>query len=115
MESISYWTCDTCRGKIENAQDGYVEWTIYRDCNERHRGRNLRLVHHFPASPLRGRNGCQSDPGVEHRWDNGVLHDLPLTDFLGADGLMLLLEMLAEAALPTAAVVEMIKRLHTSR
>ncbi len=41
-----------------------------------------------------------------------MLHDLSLTDFLGPDGLMLLLELIEEKALPTAEVLEMIKRLH---
>ncbi len=41
-----------------------------------------------------------------------MLHDLPLTDFIGSDGLMFLLELIEEKALPTDEVVEMIKRLH---
>jgi hypothetical protein len=41
-----------------------------------------------------------------------TLHDSHLNSFLGTDGLMLLLSMLAEGDLPKEEVLEMIKRLH---
>jgi hypothetical protein len=97
---------------ITSSQDGYIEWIISTDRNGRRRGHGLRLVHQFLASPLGGRNGCQSDPGTVERRYHGLLYDQTLTDFLGADGLMRSVELITKDALPTAEVVEMIKRLH---
>jgi NCAIR mutase (PurE)-related protein len=42
-----------------------------------------------------------------------MLQDAALEDFLGADGLTDLLELLSRGELPQEQVVEMIKRLHT--
>ena len=59
-----------------------------------------------------GRRRCQFNEDHEFRKDKGIVNDLPLKSFLGADGLMLLLSLIAEKRTPTEQVLEMIKRLH---
>ena len=111
--STPTWICDTCQRFIKTPEGGYIEWIVYHR-NGRRYGRSLRLIHHFSASPLDTWTGCQSDPIVVQRRDHGTLYDLSLTDFLGARGYRLLLELLEEKALPTAEVLAMIQRLHGS-
>lgn len=102
------WTCDVCNGVIERVEDGWVEWITIGDTN---RARDLRLVHHMPASPRK--RGCQFNEDDEYSRDNGIVSDLPLSSFVGADGLTQLLMLIDEGELPSASVIEMIKRLHT--
>lgn len=112
MTTTSYWQCDTCQQKIEKPEDGYVEWVIYREPNGRRRGRNLRLVHYFPASPLDTLTGCQSDPNVVRRRENGLLYDQALIDVLGPDSPMCLLELIGEDAMATTEILAMMQRLY---
>jgi hypothetical protein len=110
MKADITWICDTCGELIEEKGKGWVEWLVIRkDKADKPQGRGLRLVHHGSASP-HGR--CQYDGSVEYRRDGGLLHDVPLQDFLGPDGLMRLLSLLAKGELPKDEVLEMIKRLH---
>ena len=102
------WTCDVCEGAIATAEDGWVEWIAYR--GRVRPGRDLRLVHARPASP--NRRGCQFDERQEYDADGGLVHDLSLPDFLGANGLMRLLALIAEESVDRPLVLEMIKRLH---
>lgn len=109
------WICDTCGGLIKNINDGWVEW-IHQTGNGnsgRLIRRDLRLVHHKPASPRRSAHGCQFNEDHEFQKDSGIVGDLPLEDFLGPGGLMHLLAMIeVDEPAFTACVVEMIKRLH---
>ena len=118
------WICDSCGEPIWQAIDGWVQWMSGRDDGKR-TARDLQLVHHLPASPrvpdpkpssaleLRAyAPGCQFDEQVEFAKDKMIVSDLPLTYFLGADGLMELLMMLHENFLPQEVVIEMTKRLH---
>ena len=106
-----YWICDCCGGKIEKAKDGWIEWIIFKD-NEKEAGRDLRLVHHMPASPFDRPNGCQFDQNVEFAKDHGIVNDMSLEYFLGPNGLMQLLIFISENKLPKEEVLEMIKRLY---
>jgi hypothetical protein len=109
-----YWICDTCGEKIENPKDGWVEWIVvgagFRGGIKT--GRDLRLVHHIPASPLGKPYGCQFNGPEERAKDGGIISDLSLEYFLGPDGLMRLLALISEDELPKEEVLEMIKRLH---
>jgi hypothetical protein len=105
-----WWLCDTCGQRIAHPKDGWVEWLV-RFEGPQSVGKGLRLVHHRPASPLIG--GCQYHERQEFALDRSTVHDLPLESFLGDNGLTRLLALLAEARLPQAEVIEMIKRLHT--
>ncbi len=107
------WTCDKCGQPILKVEDGWVEWVRVKSTSDQSSARDLRLVHHKPASPLTSRpSGCQFDEKVEDQKDQGIVGDLPLKEFLGASGLMDLLQLLAEKQLPMEEVLEMIKRLH---
>lgn len=104
------WICDTCGQEIKKVEDGWVEWIIFPG---KEGGRDLRLVHHRPASPAKGAGGkCQFDQDYEYKKDGGIIGDLPLSRFLGPNGLMLLLSFIYEGRLPTSLILEMIKRLH---
>ena len=104
-----YWICDTCGEKIENTKDGWIEWIVVRD--GKRTGRDLRLVHRKPASPLEIPQGCRFDEKAEFSKDRGIVANLPLENFLGSNGLMRLLVFLSENVPPKKDVLEMIKRL----
>lgn len=105
------WFCDQCGDLIKHPKDGWVEWiTFPRAPDEIRPGRDLRLVHHRPASE--SSVGCQFIAAVEHAKDRGSVADLPLRDFLGPDGLARLLGMISGNELPTEVVITMIQRLH---
>jgi len=111
VPETKFWICDTCGERITREEDGWVEWIVARSSAGERRGRHLRLVHHLPASPRRQGAGCQINERQE--CDGGeLINDMSLTDFVGPDGLMHLLEMLAEGTLPKDSVLEMTKRLH---
>lgn len=113
IRPTSTWICDTCGYTIANPEQGWVEWLSCSDAGKR-AGRGLRLVHHFPSSPLRDSagTGCQYNGQVELHRDGMTVSDVPLLDFLGPQGLMDLLAMIAEDELPKEELLEMIKRLH---
>jgi hypothetical protein len=53
--------------------------------------------------------GCEED---EYTRDSGIICDLSLASFVGADGLMPLMALLPEDRVPLEEGLEMIKRLH---
>lgn len=109
---ITTWICDSCGGTIESAQDGWVEWLTSREGKQGFKARGLRLVHHRPSSPRSANAGCQYNEHVEFEQDRSIVGDLPLQNFLPADGLMLLLSFISEGEHPVQDVLKMIKRLH---
>ena len=103
------WICDACGGIIEVAEDGWVEWRKpVKNGKVARRGQDLRLVHHTESPDQESK--CQFD---DHD-PQFIVFDLPLDSFLGSNGLMLLLAMLAECRVRRMEVLEMIKRLHIS-
>lgn len=110
------WICDECGQIIEKAEDGWVEWleTPVPGTKYKYKGGGLRLVHHVPASPRQNSRemGCQYNGDTEFRKNGAQVSDLSLTDFLGADGLMNLLEMIHREEVPKKEALEMTKRLH---
>lgn len=110
MDETTTWVCDTCGQLIQAAAHGWVEWIMYSGEDYSKPGRDLRLVHHRPHSPLN--QGCQFDRREERAKDGGLIADQSLPEFQGPDGLMELLSMIAEQRLPAAQVIEMVKRLH---
>lgn len=106
------WICDTCGRPIRSAEHGWVEWIgLPSPDNAPQRIRNIRLVHCHSQSPL-GPGRCQFDSDSEYAKDGGAIADDSLTEFLGPDGLMQLLELLAEHGEPDPGIMELIKRLH---
>lgn len=113
------WTCDACGNAITSVDDGWVEWLTRGDPGKDknwHIGshRNLRLVHHRAASPRSNQeNACCHDEGRYFALDRSTVSDLPLSSFVGADGLMILLGFLSDRRFSDPEeVLEMIKRIH---
>lgn len=110
MKSKPTWICDSCGESIDDISHGWVEW-LTRQESGKFLGRGLRLVHHCSAhDPLDTR--CQYNQHAEYELDGSTVSDLPLKDFVGTDGLILLLSLIAGEEVPTDQVLEMIKRLH---
>ncbi len=66
------------------------------------RVKGLRLVHSL----------CRYDDRREFRKDHSLAEGLPLERFVGPDGLMLLLSLIAEGEMPTADLLELMNRIH---
>lgn len=109
------WTCDQCGKPILSIEDGWVEWLNGSDA-EHWEGtlHNLRLVHHRSASPYADRkNACYHDEDHWRAAKKYTVSDLPLSEFVGADGLVTLLSFLAEKRFSEPSeVLELVKRLH---
>lgn len=106
------WICDACGQPIRSAEHGWVEWIALPVLDGApQRIRDIRLVHCNWRSPL-GSGRCQFDSDFEYAKDRGVIADDAMTEFLGADGLMQLLELLAEHGEADPGLLELIKRLH---
>ncbi len=110
---MNYWICDSCEKKINKPEDGWVEWVRLAK-GESPSGRGIRLVHSFAATPKRGGESCQYNGEKVFKQDRGTIADLPLSELLGADGLMKLLLFIENDELPADEVIEMIKRLNIS-
>lgn len=106
------FACDKCGMPITKIEDGWVEWITVASEPKPGNARGFRLVHKHTAIPGTHTESCQYDQGVEFEKDGGTLADLPLSDFLGHDGLMELLLKLWDRELPMGEVLELIKRLH---
>lgn len=112
MKVTRKWTCDRYFRPIESVKDGWVEW-LSIGAYPNIRSENLRLVHHKSASPLTEREpGCYFNQKPIFDRTGYMVEDLPLRNFVGSDGLMMLLHLLEEGQLPEEEVLEMIKRLH---
>jgi hypothetical protein len=110
MNTTTTWICDSCGEPITKAKDGWVEW-LTREEEGVQVGRGLRLVHHCSAhSPLDTR--CQYNERAEYETDGSILSDLPLESYLGTNGLIDLLSLIAEKQIPVEEILELIKRLH---
>ena len=115
------WICDTCGQIIEKARDGWVQWrtpeaetapSLQQENRQKPIGQDLQLVHHVPASPLPTKRGEKFGCQFDYRDPKFMVSDLDLESFLGPDGLMQLLAMIAEGDVRRTEVLEMIKRLH---
>jgi hypothetical protein len=105
------WRCGACGEPIVRIEDGWVEWLAGEDEHGNTKSKGLRLVHALAASP-RGpeRHGCQYDERHEFRSDQSVVEGLPLERFVGPDGLMMLLSLIAADELPRDELLELAKR-----
>jgi hypothetical protein len=96
------WRCDSCSELITSIESGWVEWLAGADEHGKNRIKGLRLVHSY----------CRYDDRREFRKDHSLVEGLPLERFVGPDGLMLLLSLIAEGEMPTPDLLELVKRLH---
>lgn len=104
------WRCDSCADMITSVQAGWVEWLASEDKHGNDILRGLRLVHRGRKKNVRNHN-CRYDPLEEFRSGRTIVEGLPLERLVGADGLMILLSLLADRELPYREILELIKRL----
>lgn len=116
MEVNPPWTCDECGKSILSVDDGWVEWLNGRSQPDNIQGNShhLRLVHHRGASPNADRkNACYHDEDQWRATKRYSVADLPLSSFVGPDGLITLLSFLYDKRFSEESeVLELIKRLH---
>ena len=103
------WRCDSCADMITSVQAGWVEWLASEDKHGNDILRGLRLVHRGRQRNARNHN-CRYDPLGEFRSGRTIVEGLPLERLVGADGLMILLSLLAEGELPHQETLELVKR-----
>lgn len=101
LRNYAGWRCDSCAGLITSVSDGWVEWLASEDDAGAAMVNGLRLVH---------RESCRYDARAVFRNRGSVVEGLCLERFIGPDGLILLLSLLAEGELPTMEVIELAKR-----
>jgi hypothetical protein len=92
---------------VTRIEDGWVEWLVgeEEDGHGNSVVKGLRLVHRNTSE-----TNCQYDFRKVFQEDHYIVEGLPLTRFVGADGLMLLLSMLAIGEISPADVLELTKR-----
>jgi len=95
------WHCACCARLITSISSGWVEWLASEDDQGATILSGLRLVH---------RDSCRYDPRKVFRTGRSVVEGLSLERFVGTDGLILLLSLIAEGELPTAELIEIAKR-----
>jgi hypothetical protein len=107
------WRCASCGELITRIEDGWVEWLASEDDYGITRVRGLRLVHRLMFTSRNSEcHRCRYDDRREFKQDYSLVEGLPLDRFVGADGLMLLLSLLAESEMPRAELLELVKRVH---
>lgn len=100
------WRCITCGGLVTRIEDGWVEWLVgEEDAQGNSTVKGLRLVHRNISETK-----CQYDFRRVFQEDHYIVEGLPLARFVGTDGLMLLLSMLASNEIPRGDVLELTKR-----
>jgi hypothetical protein len=101
LRNYAGWHCDSCARLITSVSDGWVEWLASEDDNGATIVNGLRLVH---------RESCRYDARTVFRNRRSVVEGFCLERFIGTDGLILLLSLLAQGELPTVEVIELAKR-----
>ncbi len=105
------WKCATCGKLITKIEDGWVEWLAGEDKQGHAKLSGLRLVHRLTASTDGVKlQGCEYDKRHEFKKGQNVVEGLSLGRFVGPDGLMLLLSLIAEDELPREEILELAKR-----
>ena len=108
-DRLKGWRCDSCADMITSIQAGWVEWLASEDKHGNDILRGLRLVHRGRQKNAPNHN-CRYDPQEKFRSGRTIVEGLPLERLVGADGLMILLSLLAEGELPHREILELIKR-----
>ena len=101
LHDYAGWHCDSCGRLITSVSDGWVEWLASEDDTGAPILNGLRLVH---------RESCRYDARTVFRNRQSVVEGLCLERFMGPDGLILLLSLLAAQELPPVEVIELAKR-----
>jgi hypothetical protein len=107
------WRCAACGELVTRIEDGWVEWLAGENDYGGTRVMGLRLVHRQVSnSEGSDSNLCRYNGRREFRKDKSLVEGLPLERFVGADGLMLLLSLIAEDEMPRTEILELVKRVH---
>lgn len=101
LRNYAGWHCDFCARLITTVSDGWVEWLASEDDTGATILNGLRLVH---------RGSCRYDTRTVFGSRRSVVEGLCLERFMGTDGLILLLSLIAAGELPTMDVIELAKR-----
>lgn len=101
LPNYASWHCDCCAQLITSVHDGWVEWLASEDDKGATVVNGLRLVH---------RESCRYDTHTVFRNRRSLVERLSLERFIGPDGLILLLSLLAAGELPTIELIELAKR-----
>jgi hypothetical protein len=101
LRDYAGWHCDFCARLITSVSDGWVEWLASEDDTGATILNGLRLVH---------RGSCRYDKHAVFGNRRSVVEGLCLERFMGPDGLILLLSLIAAGELPTVDVIELAKR-----
>lgn len=115
MEINPPWMCDQCGQPIFSVEEGWVEWLNGASAKQwEGHSHELRLVHARAASPRPdSKYACGHNEDYWREAKQYSLSDLPLSCFIGPDGLVTLLSWLADKRFAEPEeVLEMIKRLH---
>ena len=96
------WRCGNCNELITSIEAGWVEWLVNEDASGKTRVRGVRLVHTL----------CRYDDRREFRANRSLVEGLSLERFVGPDGLMLFLSLIAQGEMPRADLLELVKRVH---
>jgi hypothetical protein len=96
---------------MSDLQEGWVEWLAAEDVGGEPKVGGLRLVHRHNTRPgWLEPYDCQYNARDEFRKNCAIVEGLALDRFVGPEGLMLLLSMIAERELPVQEVIELAKR-----
>ena len=101
LRDYAGWHCDFCARLITTVSDGWVEWLASEDDTGATILHGLRLVH---------RGSCRYDKRAVFGSRRSVVEGLCLERFIGPDGLVLLLSLIAAGELPTVDLIELAKR-----
>jgi hypothetical protein len=105
------WRCDFCGEIIPSLNAGRVEWLATAGEQETPKASGLQLVHSESASTRQSApHGCRYEPRDEFRKNRNIVEGLPLERFVGPDGLVLILSLIAEHELPTEELLELTRR-----
>lgn len=91
LTPLKQWVCDSCDQVIGSPKEGYVQWRT-----DDLRSSDFSIVHDQAYSPRRPAGSCHDDKADS---------DLPLEEFLGEEGLVLVLSLVDPGAhfVPTLA------------
>jgi hypothetical protein len=104
------WRCNACGEFITRIEDGWVEWLAGEDEDGDTTLKGLRLVHRIGTGRRSKSYACQYDGRREFRNDLSIVEGLSLERFMGPDGLMLILSLIACREMPEQDVLELAKR-----
>jgi hypothetical protein len=101
LRSSRGWRCASCARLITSVSEGWVEWLASEEDDGGEILSGLRLVH---------RESCRYDERKVFGDRRSVVEGLCLERFVGPDGLILFLSLMAVGKLPTVEVIELAKR-----